>query len=670
MMRNSSLENARSDVGSSVHPVSSPAVSSAPLRAFLPRASRRGPLAASVALLLLALASGAQAQEKAGQSVAVDRFEFSYGLAHPSLPAVDQVSQSTVRLQRGEGGWHASAASEPQSLSQLPAGGVYDAEALREIAQGIVRWFNDRGIYGVWVMFPDIETTGASITDRRSAGDHSVRLVIWASQVAEVRTLARGGRFKQPNTVNNPKHRQIRDGSPLHPASRPGEQGSLFSRNDLEEYLRELSLHPGRRVEASIASAGEPGKIILDYLVNETKAWQFFGQIANTGTESTGKWRGRVGFQHNQLTNHDDILNLDVISTTNGDTYGTFASYRIPVIRPAKLLARVYGSYGDFLSNDATLQSLHFIGKNYLTGAELSHRLALPRSWSLFSVLGTEYVHYEIESQVSQTTLAKGHSNFMVPHLSGTLSNEGDRGSISATLRLETTVGDFANLSQTDGIPILGRIGADADWTALRWNIDGNLLLDRLFVKRAVATQFPVHELRLSARGKMLLRGERLIPQVQDPMGGAFTVRGYPESVLTADEFALGSLEYLFHLPRSLKEGDAGTLFGQPFRWRATSSRQSPDWDLIFRVFYDHGYRKVAPAFGGSGSGTGPLIDRTLQMSGAGVGAELIVRHNMSLRCDIGTALKELRDPVRPTAQQVVVESGNVQAYLVATFVW
>src|SRR5258708_313173 len=132
----------------------------------------------------------------------------------------------------------------------------------------------------------------------------------------------------------------------------------LFRQDVLNDYLHGLSQHPGRLVEASIASAGEPGKLVLDYLVNESKPWQIFSQVNNFGTAATGQWRGRLGYQNNQLTNHDDILNVDVISTPNFKTYGSFLSYRIPVFRPAKLLARVYGSDGGFLRRERALENL------------------------------------------------------------------------------------------------------------------------------------------------------------------------------------------------------------------------------------------------------------------------------------------------------------------------
>src|SRR5258708_721346 len=314
--------------------------------------------------------------------VVIDHFEFRYGLAHPALPPLEQLNGMTIQATRDGNVFRAPSTkgAENLTLSGIPEGSRFDSGALLGIAQDVVRWYNARGLYGVWVAFSDLESSPTGLVDNRPADNHTAHLVIWASQVAEVRTLARGKRFKPQFSVNNPKHRRLIAHSPLHPGATPDQPGSLFRQDVLNDYLHGLSQHPGRLVEASIASAGEPGKLVLDYLVNESKPWQIFSQVNNFGTAATGQWRVRLGYQNNQLTNHDDILNVNVISTPNFKTYGSFLSYRIPVFRPAKLLARVYGSYGDFLAIDAPLQNLPFAGNNLLIRTQVPKRLSLPNN--------------------------------------------------------------------------------------------------------------------------------------------------------------------------------------------------------------------------------------------------------------------------------------------------
>lgn len=617
----------------------------------------------------------AVAPAPADPGVVVERFEFRYGLEHSELPLLEVLGDVSVPLVHDDGVWRSvtdPAAGEILTLGSIPAGSRFDTAALRNVAEELVRWYNSRGYYGVWVAFQDLETTATGLADRRAPDDRTARLIIWASQVAEVRTLARGKRFKAQASVNNRKHRGVINHSPLKPGAAPGEPGSLFHQELLNDYLHGLSLHPGRLVEASIASAGAPGKVVLDFLVNESKSWQIFSQVTNFGTEATGEWRGRLGFQHNQLTNHDDILNVDAISTPDFKTYGSFFSYRLPVFRPARLLARVYGSYGDFLASDVAIENLRFAGRNWLAGAELTNRLSLPRDWQLVSSLGANFAHYGIESRIIETPLVSGFSDFLIPFFSTTVSREAAWWSLSANLRYDQTVGDYANLNTTDGIASLGRASADSEWSSLRWNLTGSIYLEPLFQRGAEPARLPANEVSFRVRGRSLLTGSRLIPHEQEPLGGAFSVRGYPESVLSADEFVTASIEYAFHFPRLLKPGDSGKFIKWPFKWRPARLRQEPDWDLVGRVFFDYAYRQVTPLplEEGQTEADLTLVDRTLVIAGVGGGIELKLRQNFTLRCDVGMSLTELRDNTLEPGQQVVYPAGEVRYYVSSSFTW
>jgi hemolysin activation/secretion protein len=387
----------------------------------------------------------------------------------------------------------------------------------------------------------------------------------------------------------------------------------------------------------------------------------------------------RLGFQHNQLTNHDDTLNVDLVSTTDFKTYGSFISYRIPVWRPAKIILRVYGSYGDFVAaeGDAAI-NLRYVGRNWLGGMELSNRVSLWRDWQLVSVLGANFNHYGIQQKIGDRTkpLVDASSDFLVPFIGTTLSRNYSWGGISGGVRVDHTIEGYANLDRTKGIQALGRSNVDADWTSARWNLNGTVYLDRLFRR---SPEGPLaHELSLRAKGRVLLRGEnkRLIPHEQEPLGGALSIRGYAEATLSADEFYAGTIEYAFHIPRVLKTGDEGKLWRWPFKWRPKQTGQNPDWDLVLRGFYDYAYRGVTPPPRPEGQSQEEYeksltyIDKSIAISGMGAGISLTVKQNFSLRCDYGMSLTELRDNDQPEGKQVLVPAGNKEIYFVASFSW
>lgn len=575
-----------------------------------------------------------------------------------------------VLVRRSDGAW--SRPSVPErgervALRDLPADSRFDSSALQTVAESLVQALNRRGIYGVWAAIDGVELSGGELIDFRPEGEATLKIVVWASQVAEIRTLARGDRFRREDPLNRPKHRWIVRKSPLQAPAGDSPVGSLLERQSLETYLRDLSAHPGRRVEASIASAGQPGLIVLDYLVNESKAWQVFSQFSNTGTEATSVWRGRVGFQHTQLTNHDDVLNMDVVSTPDFGNTAAFMSYRWPIIRPGTLSVRAYGSRGDFAADGQAFDNLRFLGDNWLAGAEIAFRHDLWKGWDAGVNLGANYTVYSVATTVSGANITEGESPFLVPFLNLAVTRESDWWSIAGGLRLEHSVESVPDPDLSSGYPALGRNNATQTWTSARWAVNVQSYLEPWFAG-AQGPRTLAHEVQFRARGRFLLGGERLVPQEQDLLGGAFSVRGYPESVASADESILLTGEYAFHLPRVFRSGEPVTIFGKPFAWRPPAPQRRPDWDFIVRLFTDYGLRYVNPApvpAGSTAPTRRPLIERDLTLFSAGGGVELTVKQNVSLRCDVGMALADLKD-----SDTTLAEAGDVRAHVVASFYW
>jgi hemolysin activation/secretion protein len=161
------------------------------------------------------------------------------------------------------------------------------------------------------------------------------------------------------------------------------------------------------------------------------------------------------------------------------------------------------------------------------------------------------------------------------------------------------------------------------------------------------------HELFLHFRGQWAF-DYRLIPQVQQVMGGLYTVRGYPQSVVAGDTALIGTVEYRYHLPRALDlQKEPGELFGETFRAAPQYVYGTPDWDLILKGFLDVGQTIVSQPFSFED-------DHTL--IGAGVGLEFLYRRNLNVRLDWGFVLEELdgRD----------VNSGSNRLHVVATILF
>ena len=217
--------------------------------------------------------------------------------------------------------------------------------------------------------------------------------------------------------------------------------------------------------------------------------------------------------------------------------------------------------------------------------------------------------------------------------------------------------GDLANL---------GRTFADPEWTLVRWDLTQSLYLEPLISRKAwenastPESSTLAHELAISVKGQYTFSDHRLIPQMERVVGGLHTVRGYRESAAAADTSVVVNIEYRFHLPRMFKvEPDPANtpLFGQPFRFSPQQAYGRPDWDLVFRGFFDLGY---------TWNNNIQQQENDQTLVGVGGGVEFLFKQNVSVRFDWGVALHETLDE---TGNPDVTEGSN-EMHLVATILF
>ena len=208
------------------------------------------------------------------------------------------------------------------------------------------------------------------------------------------------------------------------------------------------------------------------------------------------------------------------------------------------------------------------------------------------------------------------------------------------TRRLERSLGGGSSIDE-DELPLLGRIKPDRRWMVLRWNANFSTYLEPIFASLLpgrVERTGRAHELVFRFRGQEAF-DNRLIPQEEMIAGGLYTVRGYPQAALAGDSVTVSSVEYKFHLPRILgvrRQTVKLPLLGD-FRLARQHAAGRPDWDLVLSTFVDLGTVRQSQKRNGE-------IQSSL--FGAGVGAELQIRENISLRYNLGVALHELENIV------------------------
>lgn len=585
----------------------------------------------------------------------------SFVRPNPAHPAADAVLEATVELTPTSTGYIAARPGAPiqtirlADLSTLKddLGEVwlYDS-ALAAIAPAIVQRLQALGLVGVYAE-PDssqLRVENGFVVDARPPGTTSVTYLVTTGIVTKVRTIGLGERLPPDQTLNNPVHARIAEHSPLR-ASVEGEPEQDLLRSDvIDPYVMFLNRHPGRRVDVAVSGGGEDfGGVTLDYLVTENRPWLFFAQVANNGTGATDEWRERFGFIHNQLTNQDDVFSIEYLTANFDDVNSVVGSYERPVFDP-RLRGRAFGSWYEYTASEVGQPDADFEGDGWSAGGELIWNFFQQRETFLDLVVGARVEGVRVDNELADL---HGDENMVLGYTSLRLE------------RVRTSMATFASLTfegSIDGVDgdelnTLGRTDADDEWATFSGSASHSFYLEPYFDPAAQEATSLAHEIALSARFQSSL-GHRLIPNYQGVLGGLYTVRGYPESIVAGDSMWLASAEYRWHIPHSFSPNPVpGEFLGNPFRYRPQYAYGPVDWDLIAKAFIDAGRTENSDAL---------AFEDDHTLVGAGVGIELAWTRRFNVRVDLGWALEEIEsDSGGPE-----VDSGDFEAHFVLTVVF
>jgi hypothetical protein len=592
-------------------------------------------------------------------------------------PTLEDLLATRVRV-RIDGGvirGAESGAGEIREVAIADVGGAgldrIDVSGLDAIGIALVRRLNDAGFLTVMPAVDGFDFTVDPPTDGRdleAEGGATIHLVVITAQVAEVRAIRLSADEDAGRVRVNPEegvYQRIRAGSPLV-------AGNVLIRDPLDDYVARLGRHPGRRVDVAVGSAGEvPGQVTLDYLVSEQDPHLLYFQVSNSGVEATGEWRQRFGYLNNQLTGNDDILQLDYSTAGFSDSHAVLASYEVRVTDA--LRARVYGSWNQFESAELGQDiNTEFSGDGWTGGAELRGNVYQRGPLFVDVVGGARYDNTTVDQSVAFgggiPEVSSGEGSFVIGYAGLRAERVSDFSSLFGHATLEQVLSSDVTASGSplpDPDDALGRIDADDTWTVLKYEASGAFYIEPLLgVERADGTidgpQTLAHEVALSLRGQWAF-GNRLIPTAEQVLGGQETVRGYPESFAAGDTVIVATAEYRFHVPRALSMAEPGSperdrqFFGEPFRMQPWEPYGRTDWDLILRAFVDAG-RSV--------NNERQSFEEDRSLIGAGVGVELQFRYNLSVRCDLGFALKDADKPGDD------VDVGDARLHVVATLAY
>lgn len=658
-----------------------------PLRRADP--ARVAGFALASALVWLSLGPTAHAQtlleETTAQAWPVGALELIYADPHPDHPERSTLLPVEVELMRDGGIWTVPADGARGETLVFDARDTptrrLDASALIAVLDAIVGRLNEAGYYGVDVRPSARDFDLARERDLRGPERTALELEVRIGRIARIRTIAAGERVTSDWKIDNEIHQRIRRDSPLQPTGSGDDDATdLLDRRELEDYLHRLNRHSGRRVEAALSPAEEPGEVVLDYRVLEARPWLLYGQVSNTGTRRSNRWQARVGALHRQLTNRDDVLSIEYLNAGLDDVNAVVARYQAPFFsaeRPDWMTRRRGDAeWLDWIPRDRIpwwgVDRLRWEGEftfSRTQAGDAATQLGIANDFVKSGELlfGGRFIYEAFQYRnffvdvwsglrlrdltVRNDTLeSEGNALLVVPRLGLTAERRNLLSTLGATVSIS---GQVNGIDQSNRVA-LGRTDTDDRYALLDFDVGYSTYLEPILNPagwRDPATHLSstlAHELAVGFRGQVALDEARLIPQANGSLGGLYSVRGYPQSVAVGDTLLVSSFEYRFHVPRVFpvtREPLAVAGIGD-FRLAPQQVYGRPDWDLVLRAFVDVGHtrrndRTLNPA-------PGALNERHQTLIGAGVGAELLIRSNVRARIDWATALKD--ENVNPTA--------------------
>ena len=341
--------------------------------------------------------------------------------------------------------------------------------------------------------------------------------------------------------------------------------------------------HPARQIQLTFRESDQPDAIDAALSVGDSSPQIYFLNLDNSGASDGEAFRATLGYQHGNLFNRDHALTatLTFAPEDPSSTRQFGLNYHLPLY--------AHGAFLDFLLSDSEVsggtvaENVEVSGKGSVFGISYRRPLLssgrLRHSWRA----GLQYKLFNNSVDLSGNSLESD-----VLSLPLELGYRLDYGFRQFLLGLDLAL--LKNIeSGSHNTPEdydLARIGAEPDWSALRYRIS----LERPFGGDWL--------LRYSMKGQS--SSDRLISGEQFGVGGAASLRGFEERSVTADEGWQQSLE-LWTPARSGLRGllfvDAASLQNNPLPNTAEPKESLSSWGLGLRwswkrqlsIALDHG---------------------------------------------------------------------------------
>lgn len=369
--------------------------------------------------------------------------------------------------------------------------------------------------------------------------------------------------------------------------------------------IRRANENPDHQVKAVLRPGEETGTTDIYLKVEEHFPAHGSFQYDNAGSRSTGKRRYGFTARHNNFLIPDSQF---LIGTVFGWEFGSlFSQYLIPVSSHGTRL--ILGFSHSQVAPKEEFKPSDINGNSQTYSPALRQVLWESDSFTSQGSIGFDFKN----SRTRDTGGSSRHDQLRVFRTGFDFSEYDRRGTTSLTNELSFS---FQGLGATNkDSPLAGRTGADPKFIKYEGSLTRSLTLP--FNTQAV----------LKTQYQFSL--DKLTPSEEFYLGGAGTVRGYPEGDYLGDSGIFYSLEYL--TPCFVVPGD----------WKLPRSAIPLRKQINFAFFVDEGYARLRGAAVDTLPGGDAPEVRSRHLVGIGAGIRIRLARNLLARLELAHALGE-----------------------------
>ncbi len=368
-------------------------------------------------------------------------------------------------------------------------------------------------------------------------------------------------------------------------------EGDVLNMNVVERDLLRLNRNPDLDVQALLTQGKENGTVDVILKAADEYPHHIGAGFDNMGTRLTGKYRPALSFRSSNLTGGNDQFFANSLYT--GRSFGQSMSYLFPI-----------GTYGTCAGLDVTayrmklgreFKSFDITGSSFIYDPYLLWELALSDDLEAYLRAGLEAK--SIKKRLEGDTVTD--DQLRIPYVGFDLLKRDPWGQTIFSPAFSWSVEDFLGASAR-GHPTASREGTGGSF----FKYDQRL--DRL--------QPMPKDCFLSVRTRFQAASRSLPSSEQIQLGGAFSVRGYPEGDYLADMGGNVNIDY------------AIPIYPIPVSWKLPAGGMS--WRDCLRavVFADAG--------AGNLKKTEPGEDKSKFLAGIGAGIWFQFKRDISLRLE------------------------------------